>query len=449
MPDSKKYLIDTITKPIQRFIDREKSGGIVLAISVVLALILANSPWSEDYHSILNYKLGFEWGNSIYFKYSLHQWISDGLMAVFFFVVGLELKREIVGGELSHFKKALLPISAALGGIILPACIYLLFNPSGEVSKGWGIPMATDIAFALGVLHLLGNRIPLSVKVFLTALAIVDDLCAILVIGVFYTADISVVYLSIALGILLVMYAGNRMGVRNILFYSVLGIGGVWTAFLLSGIHATLAAVLAAFVIPANVKIKEQVFTTKLQNSLNMFSRIDPKEDQPTLTIKQLHVLEDMSSTIVDASPPLQRLERAMHPLVTFLIIPIFALANAGFSFDIDIQSLFDSNIVIGVAAGLLVGKVAGIVGITLLLLKLKVVQFPDGMNQRNLVGVSFLAAIGFTMSLFITSLAFNNEEFIIQAKTGIFLASIIGGLVGYMILYKRNKRPASLKGLD
>lgn len=441
MIKAKNYPIKRITKPILYFIEQEKSGSIVLVISAVIALFLANSPWAADYHHFLEYKLGFQWDGNIYFEYSLHHWINEGLMAVFFFVVGLELKREIVAGELSHFRDAILPTSAALGGIIAPAAIYFALNPSGEAQNGWAIPMATDIAFALGILYLLGDKIPLSLKVFLTALAIVDDLFAILVIAFFYTTNIHVEYLLIAAVILLVMYIANRMGVRSIVFYAILGIGGLWTAFMLSGIHATLAAVLAAFAIPANVRFKEVMFETKMQQLLELFKATDSHKTERILTDKQLHLLEEMHTTTIAAMPPLQRLEHSMHPMVSFIIIPIFALANAGVSLNIDTETLFSSNVAIGVALGLIIGKFAGIVGVTLILVKSGIVNFPAGMNVRNLMGVSLLAAIGFTMSLFITSLAFTNTEYITQAKVGIFAASIIAGVAGYLILNKQPKQ--------
>ncbi|REC79545.1 Na+/H+ antiporter NhaA [Chryseobacterium elymi] len=441
MHESKITPIETILSPIQRFMHQEKSGGIVLGISVIIALILANSPWADGYHHFLEEKFGFRWAGNTYFELSLHHWINDGLMAIFFFVVGLELKRELVGGELSNPRKALLPIAAALGGMVIPAGIYLLFNPTGEVQSGWGIPMATDIAFALGVLYLLGDRIPFSLKVFLTALAIVDDLGAVLVIAFFYTSDISLIYLLAGMAVLLAMYIGNKMGVRNIFFYAILGIGGVWSTFLLSGVHATIAAVLTAFTIPANVEIREKIFSEKIQKYLERFKKIDPDNSKPTLTNDQLHVLEEISNTTTAATPPLQRLEHAMHPAVTFIIIPIFALANAGVSLVIDLDQLLSTNVAVGVALGLLVGKVVGVVGFTLLLVKLKVAPFPDGMNIRNLLGLALLSSIGFTMSLFVTSLAFTHEEYMTQAKIGIFVASIIGGILGYVVLNKRSDK--------
>lgn len=431
----KKYPIDKVVSPIQRFIQQEKSGGLVLGISVIVAIFLANSPWSESYFHFFENSFGFTFNGESYLQYSIHHWINDGLMAIFFFVVGLELKREIVAGELSNPRKALLPIMAAIGGMIVPALIYLGFNPQGEAHAGWGIPMATDIAFALGVLYLLGSRIPLSLKIFLTALAIVDDLGAVLVIAFFYTSDISFLSLGLGLGFLSIMYLGNKMGVRNILFYTVFGILGVWIAFLLSGVHATIAAVLAAFTIPADVRIKEHTWIAKIQNSISLFKSIDPKDDIPTLTNEQVHILEKVSSDTNQAMPPLQKLEHAMHPMVTFIIIPIFALANAGVSLAIDLDTLFSTNIVFGVGFGLLIGKVLGVVGFTLLTIKLKIAPRPEGMSFKNLLGLGFLAAIGFTMSLFVTTLAFTHDEYMTQAKIGIFAASIIGGIVGYLIL--------------
>ncbi len=439
MVNNRQYPIDKLLRPFQKFIQQEKSGGLVLGVSVIVALLLANSPWSAAYHHFFEYKLGFQVDGKTYLEYSLHHWINDGLMAVFFFVVGLELKREIVAGELSNPRKALLPILAAIGGMIVPAGIYLILNPAGEVHSGWGIPMATDIAFALGVLYLLGDKIPLSLKVFLTALAIVDDLGAVLVIAFFYTSEISAASLLAGFSFLALMYLGNKAGVRNILFYAIIGIGGVWAAFLLSGVHATIAAVLAAFMIPANVRIKERTYTSSIQHSLDQFREIDPNDSIPTLTNDQLHLLDEVRKNTNKAIPPLQRLEHSMHPFVTFVVIPIFALANAGVSvLGIDMDELFSTNVALGVGLGLLLGKVAGVVGFTWLSNKLKLAPYPNGMNTRNLFGLGFLAAIGFTMSLFITNLAFTHEEYVTQAKIGIFTASITGGILGYIILSKQ-----------
>lgn len=438
----KKAPIDKVVAPIQKFIQQEKSGGLVLGFSVIIALFLANSPWAQHYFELLEYKFGFYFNGKTYLEHDVLHWINDGLMSVFFFVVGLELKREFVAGELANPRKALLPIIAAIGGMIVPAIIYLAFNPVGEVHSGWGIPMATDIAFALGVLYLLGDKIPMPLKVFLTALAIVDDLGAVLVIALFYTSDISLFNLSVGLAILLVMYIGKKAGIRSVWFYAILGIFGVWTSFLLSGVHATISAVLAAFIIPSDVKIKEKVYIEKLQNHLNVFKNIDPKEETPTLTNEQLEVLDELKKDTNEAIPPLQKIEHALHPTVTFIILPIFAIANAGVSIlDIDPEILLSTNVMLGVALGLLVGKVIGVVGFTWLAAKLKIAEFPTGMNLRNLLGLGLLAAIGFTMSLFVTSLAFSHQEYVMQAKIGIFSASIIGGVLGYLVLKNNAKK--------
>ncbi len=435
MKKEKKYPIDKMIAPMQQFINQEKSGGLVLGLSVVAALILANSPWAGYYFHFFEQTFGFTFNGEAYLTYSLHHWINDGLMAMFFFVVGLELKKEIIAGELADLRKALLPIGTALGGMVVPAAIYFSLNSSGVSEPGWGIPMATDIAFALGVLYLLGNRVPSSLKVFLMALAIVDDLGAVLVIAFFYTSDISFVNLAIGLGFALVMFIGNKMGVKNILFYGILGIGGVWVAFLLSGVHATIAAVLAAFTIPADVKIQENVYISKITQRLKRFKDIDPN-NLPILSNEQVQILDHVKQETNAAMPPLQRLERLMNPFVTFVVMPIFAITNAGVSFaDVKFDTLFSTHIALGVGLGLLFGKVIGVAGTLLLLVKLKVAPFPTGMTTRHLIGLGLLASIGFTMSLFITSLAFTDPLYLTQAKIGIFTASIVGGVLGYWVL--------------
>ncbi len=437
----KIYPIDRIKRPFVKMMKEEKSGSLVLGFSILVAFALANSPWHEQYHLFFEHELGFQFDGKPYLEYTISEWINDGLMAMFFFVVGLELKREIVAGELSNIRKAMLPISAAIGGMIVPAIIYLLLNPTGEVHSGWGIPMATDIALALGVLYLLGNRIPLVLKVFLTALAIVDDLGAVLVIAFFYTSNISFLNLALGFAFLMLMFIGNRLGVRNLFYYAIIGIVGVWTAFLLSGIHATIAAVLAAFMIPAEVRIKEGIYVARIKKHLLRFTHTDPNDNIPTLTHEQLEILERVNEDTKRAMPPLQKLEHAMTPFVNFVVLPIFALANAGVTvFNIDVDTLFNSNVAIGVGLGLIFGKLFGIVGFSWLAVKLKISSFPKEMNLKNLAGLALLASIGFTMSLFITQLAFSHEEYKTQAKIGIFVASILGGLLGYLILRKQPK---------
>jgi len=437
----RKRPVNRILAPVNKFIRKQTTGGIVLMATTLVAIILANSPVAEAYHHFFQQTFGIVLNGKTYLDFTFHHWVNDGLMSVFFFAVGLELKREIVAGELSRPRKAMIPIMAAFGGMLVPALIYLSLNPAGDVSRGWGIPMATDIAFALGILYLLGSRIPASLKVFLAALAIADDLGAVLVIALFYTSEISIENLSIGLGFVGVMYLGNRMGIRHFLFYAIIGILGVWMAFLLSGVHATIAAVLAAFTIPADVVIKETSFVKKIHSLLEKFKSIDPKNEVPILTEEQVHLLGEIKETTHHAIPPLQRLEHILHPVVAFVILPIFALANAGISLSIDTEQLFSTNVAWGVASGLLIGKVTGVVLFTLMAGGFKVKNLPHGMNFHNLLGLGFLASIGFTMSLFITELAFReHEDYILQAKTGIMGASLIGGLIGYFILKINSK---------
>lgn len=429
-----------VTLPIKRWMSQATSSGIILFATTILALIIANSPMADSFHHFWEQSFGFVFNGNTYLNLSLHHWINDGLMAIFFFVVGLELKREFVGGELSNPKNALLPIAAAIGGMLFPALIYLLFNHSTEASHGWGIPMATDIAFALGVLYLLGDKIPTSLKVFLTALAIVDDLGAVLVIAFFYTSTINLPELFIGISGFLFLLLSKRLGVRSISFYIIIGIFGVWLPFLLSGVHATIAAVLVAFTIPASSKVSETTYTSIVNKLLEKF-KSEPGNQAPTLTENQIHHLQNITTVTQNASTPLQRLEHQLHPIVAFIIMPLFAFANAGITFSGNILASVFTNVSLGVALGLLLGKIIGVFGLSLLLVKLKVAQLPKDISVMQLFGAGCLAAIGFTMSLFVTSLAFTNPEFAIQAKIGIFIASIFGGIIGYNVLKNNSKQ--------
>lgn len=424
--------------PTMQFLQREKSSGIVLAVFVILALILANSSLREEYSHILERHFGFIIEGKPFLYFSVEHWINDGLMSMFFFVVGLELKREFIGGELRDLRKITLPIAAAVFGMLFPAAIYLIFNLGTPVAQGWGIPMATDIAFALAVLYMLGERVPISAKIFLTTLAIVDDLGSVLVIALFYTSNISFASLAIGLAFLIVMFIGNRMGIKNVWFYGVLGIGGVWTAFLMSGIHATISAVLAAMVIPADSHIPEAAFIARIKKLTRLFEQAE-SNDVRTLEPEQMEILAKVKANSVQAMPPLQRLEHSLHPLVSFGIIPIFALANAGVSFiDMDMSILTTNGVALGVMAGLLVGKPLGIVLAVWLTEKAGLGTRSRSMTWRRVLGLGFLASIGFTMSMFITMLAFNAPDNYIQAKVGIFAASILGGVIGYQLLKKK-----------
>ena len=424
-----------IVMPIQQFINREKSAGIVLGISIIAALALANSPWGEEYFHLFEHKMGFFFNGEPYLYYSLHHWINDGLMSMFFFVVGLELKREFIGGELADPRNTILPIGAAVAGMLVPALIYTLLNAGTPSAGGWGIPMATDIAFSLAIIYAIGDRVPLAAKVFLTTLAIVDDLGAVVVIALFYTSEISVVNIAVGLVFLLAMFAANKMGVKNVVFYGVLGIGGVWVAFLMSGIHATIAAVLAAFVIPADARLPESLYLKRAANNLRRFAGIKPN-NVSTLEHEQVEVISAMMSDTRDAIPPSQRLEHAMHPFVSFVVMPVFALANAGVSFaGLDMQGIFSTNVAAGVALGLLIGKPLGITLSTLLLVRLGIAKKTEALTLRRVIGLGFLASIGFTMSMFISTLAFTDGTMLLQAKLGIFAASILGGAIGYRLL--------------
>ncbi|OYQ43588.1 Na+/H+ antiporter NhaA [Flavobacterium aurantiibacter] len=424
-------------KPVANFVSKSTAGSLFLLVATLAAVFIANSSYADWYHHFWKQKFGFSFDGQLYLEKDLHHWINDGLMAIFFFVVGLELKREIVAGELSEVKKAALPIFAALGGMLVPAAIFLVFNHDNpQAVSGWGIPMATDIAFALGIIYFLGDRIPDSLKVFLAALAIADDLGAVLVIAFFYTSEIELTNLGVGALFLLVLLLANRLGVRNTAFYGIIGVSGVWLSFLLSGVHATIAAVLIAFTIPSRTKIEETEFAVKMKEDLSDFETAEGNEF-PTLTSEQLHLLERMNRNIDAALTPSQKLEYKLHPIVAFLILPIFAFANAGVTVSGNIVEQLLSNVALGVALGLVLGKVIGVFLTSYLLLRLKWVQLPVGVSLYQLFGVSFLAAIGFTMSLFVTELAFTDAQLITEAKVGIFAASLLGGSLGYLLLSK------------
>ena len=437
-----------IINPVNIFISKSSTGGIVLIISAVVAILMANSPWAHWYHQLWEHKISFGITDSFHLNKSLHHWINDGLMAIFFFVIGLELKREIVAGELSNPKNAILPIVAGVGGMIFPALIYTYFNSGLETMNGWGIPMATDLAFALGILYLLGDKVPAPLKIFLTAFSIIDDLGSVLVIAVFYTSDISLVNLGIGIAFLAVLFISNLLGVRNTFYYGLVGIGGVWLFFLLSGVHATIAAILAAFAIPATVKINESSFITKMKAYIEKFTAADPDHTVPTLTSEQLHILDDMETLTKKAMTPLQKLEHDMHPIVAFVVMPVFALSNAGVSFSGNFWEQATSTVAMGVALGLMIGKMIGIFGVSSLLIRLKWVPPLEGVTYKHLLGVGFIAAIGFTMSLFINELAFSplgdaGAQHIVQAKIGIVIASVIGGFTGFFIIKSIKKGAA------
>ncbi len=431
---------------ISKFIKQESSSGLILILVTVIALVWVNSPLADWYHQLwsktyLTFALGsFELSKPLYY------WINDGLMAIFFFVIGLEIKREILVGELSSLRNALLPVIAALGGMVVPALLYISFNFSDpEMSNGWAIPMATDIAFSLGVLALLGSRVPLAIKVFLTALAIVDDIGAVLSIAIFYTDTINLTWLLVSAGVFILLVILNRLNVRSVPVYMVIGILGLWLPLLLSGVHATLAGIMLALTIPAKRKLDSKKFTSQIRELINHYitDRGTNKEEGMILSGEQLQTLDEMKETCERAESPLQRLEHQLKYPAIFIIMPIFALANTGIPvtgvpiFAAGGEGFFSQPVALGILAGLIFGKPLGIWLFTWLAVRLKVVSLPKEITMRRILGVGFLAGIGFTMSLFITDLAFEAEEVKELAKKAIFLASLISGVTGYLLLRK------------
>jgi NhaA family Na+:H+ antiporter len=414
--------------PLQTFLKREASSGVLLLVATVVALLWANSPWGESYVTLWANKLMVGYGDFELSKDLLH-WINDGLMVIFFFVVGLEIKREILIGELASFRQAILPVAAAVGGMVVPALIYVLFDPG---SRGWGIPMATDIAFALGVLALLGKRVPLALKIFLTAVAVVDDLGAVLMIAIFYTSEIVWIILGIAAIIMGVLIACNLLGIRNPVVYSVLGIG-LWLAFLYSGVHTTIAGVLLAMTIPSKARVNDREFVKHSREIIDEFDEADEGDEFLNESQRSsLHVLEEL---IEHAKAPLQRLEHELHPWVAYAIMPLFALANAGVVIGSDFAAGLTSPVSLGIIFGLVIGKQIGITLFSWLIVKSGLADMPHGVTWRHIYGVSWLAGIGFTMSLFISSLAFGASAQLETAKVGILVASLIAGITGYLIL--------------
>jgi len=419
---------------IQKFIRSQVVGSIILLICAIVALIWANSPFAPVYHQIWETVLSITLGDEI-LSLTLHQWVNEGLMMSFFLLVGLEIKQQILVGELSSFRQALFPVSAALGGMIFPALIFALFNIGTDGISGWGIPMSTDIAFALGILALLGKRIPISLKVFLAALAIADDLGAILVIALFYTDQIVISGLVIAFGFWMILFILSRLGIYNPIIYFMLAMG-VWFGFATSGIHATIGGVLVALVIPARSLIDPNRFLDvvyeklpKLENA-NQDNRGILSEHQKTEAVIAIE------EAIRDVEPPLVQVEHSLQPWVTFVVMPMFALSNAGVTITGNIIETITHPVSLGVIFGLIVGKQVGITLFSYLMVRLGLSQLPDGLTWRHIHGVSMLAGIGFTVSLFVTELAYaTNHHMADNAKVGILIASFIAGSLGFYLL--------------
>jgi len=422
-----------VLRPIQEFTERSASGGLVLMAAAVLALVIANSPLSAAYERLLHTPLGITAG-PLRLELSLAHWINDALMAIFFFVVGLEIKRELLVGELANLRAALLPIIGAVGGAAVPALIYVALNAGTPGMTGWGIPMATDIAFAIGVLALLGSRVPFPLVVFVTAVAIIDDLIAVLVIAFFYSGGLDFGALGIGFAVLGALVLGNALGIRSFLFYLGLGVL-VWLAFLQSGVHATIAGVLVAWTVPARSRIDPDAFLARAGEALDRFRA---SKAEPTLMLtdeaQQAAVL-DLEAVCENVQAPLQKLEHRLHSWVAFFVMPIFALANAGVALSLGALAGETSGVVLGIVLGLVVGKPIGLVGATWLAVRAGITQLPSGVRWAHMTGAGALAGIGFTMSLFVGTLAFGEGELLEAAKVGIICASVIAGALGYVLL--------------
>lgn len=440
------HTINVILKPLRRFATQKANASLLLFMATILAMILANSPWATSYHQLLSHPIDLQIGNFTPFMHHgvsmpMLAFVNDALMAVFFFVIGLEIKQEVLIGELSSVRKAFLPIIAACGGMIVPVLFYLLVCNSAPEVRGAAIPMATDIAFALAVLGLLGKRVPLSMRIFLTALAVVDDIGGIIIIALFYSGNIAIEPLLISIALLALLYVGGRMRINNNLFYYVVGFF-VWMLFMESGIHPTIAGVLIAFTVPARPAIKLDDFTCDMTGYLSLldYTEVRHSRKASVLTPTQIQVLNNIHTVANRTISPLQSIADKLHPLVNYLILPLFAFVNAGVTFG-DIQPSSLVNVPLAVFLGLFIGKSLGIFSFTYFFIRTRLAAKPAGMSYWNLFGVSMLGGVGFTVALFIANLSFTDPgvgaDLLNQAKLGVFAGSFISGLLGYFILKK------------
>ncbi len=432
-----------ILRSFKDFFATQAAGGVVLILATAVALVAANSGFSHEYHQLFETPIGFSIGGLVLAK-SLHFWINDGLMAIFFFLVGLEIKREILIGELATIKKAALPIIAAMGGMAVPALIYIFFNAGSEFARGWAIPTATDIAFALGIISLLGRRVPIALTVFLTALAIVDDMGAVVIIAIFYTEQIIIIPLIIAVGAILAAGLLNIFNVRHPGWYGIAGLVA-WYGLFHAGIHPTIAGVLIGLLIPVRGIYDNETWLSSVESILKSYRRLLVGSDlhpQQDISRRQdaVQLIEEITEK---AQSPLARLENGLQPWVAFGIMPLFALANAGVT--ISPQALSDaflSTVSIGVFMGLVFGKQIGVFAASWLAVKIGVADLPRHSGWKQIYGASLLAGIGFTMSLFITELSFaRGTEVVDLAKMGILGGSLVAGIAGYSCLLLVNRR--------
>ncbi len=436
---SDRRLARRVARPVRKFMAIEAASGLVLVVATIVALVWANSPWSDVYHDILDLHLLIEFGDTHIIDESVEHLINDGLMAIFFFVVGMEIKRELVAGELRDPRAAALPTIAAVGGMLVPALLYFMLNPSSPQSSGWGIPMATDIAFALGVMSLLGKRVPTQLKLFLLALAIVDDVGAIAVIAIFYTAEINVPWLTTAVALLVFVYIMQRVKIWYVPIYTAIGVV-IWYATLESGIHATIAGVALGLLTPA-IPLQREVKPDEIVGTV-----VDPKDlDAAGVRRASLFVRESVSVA--------ERLETLIHPFSSFVILPLFALANAGIELSSDgIRDASTSSVTLGIVLGLVVGKTVGVTLFSWLAVHFGICPLPRGVTWPQMIAMSMLAGIGFTVALFITGLAFEGEElevFDTQARMGILLASLIASILGAVLLARATRPENTVEASD
>jgi len=427
-----------VVSPFQDFIHEQTTASMLLLLSTLIALIIANSPLADSYHALIETRFGFVLANSDY-AMSLHHWVNDGLMSLFFFILGLEMKRELLVGELRDAARAVPVFAAAVGGMLVPALLFYAINHDGSAAHGWAIPMATDTAFAIGILALLGARVPPGLTAFLLALAIIDDMGAVLVIALFYSDAISLQYLGSAAIILAALMVMNLLGVRRPIFYFAGG-GLVWLSMLGSGIHATLAGILVAMIIPARPKRSTRAFVRRSRELLDEFEAIENEETETTPVLAEPvkhQVMENLQQTAAQATTPLQLWERALEHPVALFVLPLFALVNAGISVDLSmLPTLLSDSLALGIVLGLVLGKAIGISLPTYALLKLNIGRLPDGVKRTHILGLALLGGMGFTMSIFIATLGFaDHPEQQLIAKTGILTASMLAGACGYLWL--------------
>ncbi|MEM0938769.1 MAG: Na+/H+ antiporter NhaA [Bacteroidota bacterium] len=418
--------------PFQKFVKTESLAGILLFGATIIALIWANSSYSELYEGLWQRTIGISF-QSFELKKPLILWINDGLMAVFFFLIGLELKRELLIGEINSVKKAAFPFIAALGGVLVPISLYLLLNQNPETVKGWGIPMATDIAFALALLSTLGKRVPLSLKIFLTAFAIIDDIAAVLVIALFYSVNVGWYY--ILYGLILIASLGLLYYTRKYSFELgiVLAII-IWFLFLKSGVHPTIAGVLLAFTIPLKRRINIKLYSTHLNAISKELVNVQDDDERHLLTKDEIKCIDHLDDLTFEVRSPLQHLEHKLHHLVAYFILPVFAFANAGVA--ISLNNDFDFSLMINIAISLFVGKFIGVASFSYIGNKLGITELPSGVHFKQIIGISAIAGVGFTMSIFIDNLAFYEELISINsAKVGIIIGSVTSAIIGYTIL--------------